>query len=149
MTSFLIVYTLELLEERREELVSIISNYLEKALGLSEKIEDAYLPSFVYCTLCGTSLLVRGDLQAALKYSEKTLQQGEKSNDHFLLGMAYFLLNFVTPTRTHENPVGLERFEHGDMQANMIIRQKSLKVGENLNLEIGLVNAGKGPATLT
>ena len=56
---------------------------------------------------------------------------------------------FSTPTPTHENAVGLERFEHADIQANIITRQKELKVGENLNLEIELVNAGKGPALLT
>jgi len=56
---------------------------------------------------------------------------------------------FSAPTPTHENPVGLERFEHADVQANLITRQKELKVGESLNLEIELVNAGKGPALLT
>jgi len=55
---------------------------------------------------------------------------------------------FTTPTPTQENAVGLERFEHADVQANLIIRQKTLKVGENLDLEIELVNAGKGPALL-
>jgi len=55
---------------------------------------------------------------------------------------------FSTPTPTHENAVGLERFEHADIQANVIIRQKELKIGENLGLEIELVNAGKGPAIL-
>jgi len=55
---------------------------------------------------------------------------------------------FSTPTPTHESAVGLERFEHADIQANMITRQKELKVGESLNLEIELVNAGKGPALL-
>ncbi len=56
---------------------------------------------------------------------------------------------FATPTPTHENPVGLERFENADIQANVIARQTELNVGENLNLEIELVNAGKGPALLT
>jgi hypothetical protein len=55
---------------------------------------------------------------------------------------------FVTPAPTSENAVGLERFEHADIQANIIARQKELRIGENLNLEIELVNAGKGPALL-
>jgi hypothetical protein len=55
---------------------------------------------------------------------------------------------FSTPTPNQENAVGLERFENADIQANIIARQKELKVGENLNLEIELVNAGKGPALL-
>ena len=56
---------------------------------------------------------------------------------------------FATPTPNQENAVGLERFENADIQANIIIRQKELNVGENLDLEIELVNAGKGPALLT
>jgi tetratricopeptide (TPR) repeat protein len=56
---------------------------------------------------------------------------------------------FATPTPTHEEAVGSERFEHADIQANIIARQKELKVGENLDLEIELVNAGKATALLT
>jgi hypothetical protein len=55
---------------------------------------------------------------------------------------------FSAPTPTHESAVGLERFEQADIQANLIVRQKELKVGEPFNLEIELVNAGKGPALL-
>jgi exonuclease VII small subunit len=55
---------------------------------------------------------------------------------------------FTTPTPTQERAVGSERFEHADIQANLRIRQKELKVGEPLNLKIDLVNAGKAPALL-
>jgi hypothetical protein len=55
---------------------------------------------------------------------------------------------FSSPTPDQENSVGLERFENANIQANIITRQKQLKVGENLDLEIELVNAGKGPAQL-
>jgi exonuclease VII small subunit len=55
---------------------------------------------------------------------------------------------FSTPTPTREEAVGLEKFEHAQIQANIITRQRELKIGENLNLEIELVNAGKGPALL-
>ncbi len=55
---------------------------------------------------------------------------------------------FSVPAATRESAVGLERFEHADVQASVITRQKHLKVGEDLNLEIELVNAGKGPAQL-
>jgi len=57
--------------------------------------------------------------------------------------------SFTTPTPTREEAVGSERFEHADIQANLIIRQKELKIGENLNIELELVNAGKGSALLT
>jgi hypothetical protein len=45
--------------------------------------------------------------------------------------------------------VGSERFEHADIQANLIVRQKELKVGENLDVELELVNAGKAAALVT
>jgi hypothetical protein len=55
---------------------------------------------------------------------------------------------FTIPTPTSEEAVGSERFESADIQANLIVRQKELKIGEPLSLEIELVNAGKGPALL-
>ncbi len=55
---------------------------------------------------------------------------------------------FSTPAPSHENAVGIEKFENANIQANIISRQKQLNVGENLDLEIELVNAGKGPALL-
>jgi uncharacterized repeat protein (TIGR01451 family) len=55
---------------------------------------------------------------------------------------------FTTPAPTREEAVGLERFEHADVQASMIARHKEVKVGEPLSLMIELVNAGKAPALL-
>jgi hypothetical protein len=56
--------------------------------------------------------------------------------------------SFSTPAPTREQAVGSERFEHADVQASLIVREKELKVGELLNLEMEFVNAGKGPAVL-
>jgi tetratricopeptide (TPR) repeat protein len=56
--------------------------------------------------------------------------------------------SFSTPTPTHERAVGLERFESADIQANLITRSREVGVGEDLDLEIELVNAGKAPAQL-
>jgi len=53
------------------------------------------------------------------------------------------------PTPTPEKAVGLEKFEHAEIHATVIAGQKELKVGDNLELEIELVNTGKGPALLT
>ena len=55
----------------------------------------------------------------------------------------------TVPTPTYEEPVGLERFEHAEIRANVTARKKQLLAGENLVLEIELVNAGKGHALLT
>jgi hypothetical protein len=55
---------------------------------------------------------------------------------------------FSSPTPTYETAVGLDRFEHADIQANLIAPKKELKMDEDLELGIELVNAGRGPAQL-
>jgi tetratricopeptide (TPR) repeat protein len=62
--------------------------------------------------------------------------------------MASATASFYTPTQTHERAVGLERFESADIQANIILGRGELKVGEDLEIEIELVNAGRAPAQL-
>lgn len=56
---------------------------------------------------------------------------------------------FSSPTPTHETAAGLDRFEHAEIQATLVVRPKDLLVGEDFNLEIELVNAGRGFAQLT
>jgi len=50
---------------------------------------------------------------------------------------------------TLEKATGLSRFEHADVQATLIVRPKELHAGQELSLEIELVNVGSGPAQLT
>ncbi len=54
----------------------------------------------------------------------------------------------TTPTKTQESSMGLEMFDHAHVQANLMMRNKNLRVGENCEVEIELVNAGKSPAQL-
>jgi len=56
---------------------------------------------------------------------------------------------FSSPAPTHEAAAGLDRFEHADIQATLIAKPKDLHIGQELSLEIELVNAGRGPAQLT
>jgi KaiC/GvpD/RAD55 family RecA-like ATPase len=58
-------------------------------------------------------------------------------------------LSFATPTPTGEVSVGLESFEHANVQANLITHVKQVKVGESFCLSVEFVNAGKEPALLT
>jgi len=55
---------------------------------------------------------------------------------------------FSSPTPTQETAVGLDRFEHADIQASLIAPNRELKMDEDLILGIELVNAGRGPAQL-
>lgn len=47
-----------------------------------------------------------------------------------------------------ETAVGLQRFEHSDVQGNLTADPSSLEIGEKLELRIELVNAGRGLAQL-
>jgi len=95
MASFFILVGADLFEERREELVSKASDYLKKASELQENIEDDYLHFFLNSELVYANLGLWVDLRAASEYAEKIMRRGERSNDHFLLGQAYFMLSSI------------------------------------------------------
>jgi hypothetical protein len=106
LTSYFPIFWIDFFEEQRTELLSIIPSYLEKALSLSEKTEDAYLHYFVYAALAANSALIKGDWQAGSRYLEEQFQQGQKSKDHFLIGSAYGTKSFVANwlATTEEDP---------------------------------------------
>jgi len=58
-------------------------------------------------------------------------------------------MSFSAPSPTSEVPVGLESFEHANVQANIVAGVKEIKVGESFCLTVEFVNAGKEPALLT
>jgi hypothetical protein len=55
---------------------------------------------------------------------------------------------FVTPSPTHETAAGLNRFEHADVQTTLVVQRRDLLVGDNLDCDIELVNAGRESAQL-
>jgi len=55
----------------------------------------------------------------------------------------------VTPTPSHEKAVGLQRFERAHVEVTVIARPAEIHVGEDVSIDIELVNAGGGPAQLT
>ena len=57
-------------------------------------------------------------------------------------------LSFAAPTPTSESSVGLETFEHANVQANLVTQVKEVKVGESFCLSIEFVNAGRESALL-
>jgi KaiC/GvpD/RAD55 family RecA-like ATPase len=57
--------------------------------------------------------------------------------------------SFSTIEPNEEKAVGLERFEHAAIQAKLIPHENEIKVGENVNLEIQIVNVGKEPVLMT
>ncbi len=55
---------------------------------------------------------------------------------------------FSAPTPSSEISVGLESFEHANVQANLVTTVKQVKVGESFCLSVEFVNAGREPALL-
>ena len=56
--------------------------------------------------------------------------------------------SFMAPTQTSEVSIGLESFEHANVQANLVAEMKEAKVGESFCLSVEFVNAGREPALL-
>ncbi|MEJ2241573.1 MAG: ATPase domain-containing protein, partial [Candidatus Bathyarchaeota archaeon] len=57
-------------------------------------------------------------------------------------------LSFSAPTPSSEVSVGLEGFEHANVQANLVTQVKEVKVGESFCLSVEFVNAGRESALL-
>ncbi len=51
--------------------------------------------------------------------------------------------SFATPSAREENPVGLERFEHANIQTSLVFPPEEIMVGEGFNLEMQITNVGK------
>jgi len=57
-------------------------------------------------------------------------------------------ISFTAPSPTNEASVGLERFEHANVQANLVVGLREVRVGESFCLSVEFVNAGREPALL-
>ncbi|MGD9130035.1 MAG: ATPase domain-containing protein [Candidatus Bathyarchaeota archaeon] len=55
---------------------------------------------------------------------------------------------FSAPTSSSEVSVGLEKFEHANIQANLVTQTEEVRVGESFCLSVEFINAGKEPALL-
>jgi len=56
--------------------------------------------------------------------------------------------SFSTPSPMYEKAFGIERFEQASVQANIILDKNEVSVGDDIELELELVNPGKAPALL-
>ena len=117
-----------------------------KLYTMAEKVLQTSAGSFMRAEHPEKSEQVLGLLEKARKERELAVSLAEVLHAPSIVSTTS---SFATPTPTREEAVGSERFEHADIQANLIIRQKELKIGENLSIELELVNAGKGFALLT
>ena len=56
--------------------------------------------------------------------------------------------SLLTLSPSEEKAVGLERFEHAEIQARIIQHETETKVGSAVNLELQIINVGKEPVSL-
>ena len=56
--------------------------------------------------------------------------------------------SFTGISPTQEIAVGLERFEHADIQSKIVLEHNEINVGEEADLKIQIVNVGKEPVIL-
>jgi hypothetical protein len=86
----------ELEEKAQKELADRTLNYSAKALELAKEVDNPYYTAVSdwAATLC--TLLFTEKAELALKYAQKTLEQGTTVRDNYLKGVAFYLLAFVT-----------------------------------------------------
>ena len=63
-------------------------------------------------------------------------------------GIASSTESFRAPTPSHEYPVGLDSFEHADIQGKIFMTSDTITSGEEFHLELELYNPGKTSTTL-
>ncbi len=56
--------------------------------------------------------------------------------------------SFTTISPSFEMAVGLERFEHADIQAKLVLPSDEICVGEEVNFKVQILNVGKEPVLL-
>jgi hypothetical protein len=58
-------------------------------------------------------------------------------------GITSSTTSFATPAPTHEEAVGLRKFEHASVQANLTSQSKEVVIAEDFTMQMHIVNVGK------
>jgi tetratricopeptide (TPR) repeat protein len=124
----------ELDQKKRAEQYQIAENLLQIAAGSFMKAKQPEKTAQVQ------KILVNVMEEKSLAVSLSEVMQAPT--------IASSTLSFAAPTPTKEISVGLENFEHENVQANMIVDKREVKVGESFCLSVEFVNAGKESALL-
>jgi tetratricopeptide (TPR) repeat protein len=82
--------------EGRQELVKKSLSYSEKALELSKEVDDPHHGAMSNWAASLCTLVFTEKAELACDYAEKMLEQGTSVRDHYLKGIAFYLLAFVT-----------------------------------------------------
>jgi tetratricopeptide (TPR) repeat protein len=83
-------------EDERKKLAKRSLTTSEKALKISEKVQDPYYVAMSRWAATISTLFFAEKSESSLKYANEMLQQGTTQKDHYIKGIAYYLLAFVT-----------------------------------------------------
>jgi len=106
----------------------------------AEKVLKAAAESLIKSGYKGKTERVQGLLRNVREKRELALSLGEIFNAPAVTAST---ATFSTISSSEEVAVGLERFEHADIQANLVQHETDIKVGDTTAIEIQIVNTGK------
>jgi len=107
---------------------------------VAEKVLQASIGSYLKAKYPAKSNHVRQLLEKVKEERELAISLSE------ILGaptITSSTTSFVTPSPSEESAVGLEKFEHANIQASLIPPKRQIQVGEEVNLRIQITNVGK------
>lgn len=111
---------------------------------MAEKVLQTSADSYIKAGSQSRSDQVLRLLETAREQREFAISLSELMNAPIIASTTAF----TSPVSNFEKAVGLERFEHAEIQASIILSRRHLRVGEILELEIELANVGRGAAQL-
>jgi len=79
-----------------QELATRCSKLSEKAIRLSEEINDPYYTAMSHWAAAVYKLLFTEKAESSLEHAKKMLEQGTIVKDNFLIGVAQYVITFIT-----------------------------------------------------
>lgn len=113
--------------------------------SMAEKVLEAAADFFIKAGNQGKTDRVQRLLRKVKEKRELVLSLGEIFSAPAVTAST---ATFSTITSSEEIAVGLERFEHADIQAKLVQHETDIKVGDTVTIEIQIVNVGKEPVSL-
>lgn len=116
-----------------------------KYYSMAEKVLEAAAECFIKAGYKGKTDHVQRLLRNVREKRELALSLKEIFNAPAVTAST---ATFSTISSSEEVPVGLERFEHVDIQANLVQHETDIKVGDTTTIEIQIINTGKEPVSI-
>jgi tetratricopeptide (TPR) repeat protein/KaiC/GvpD/RAD55 family RecA-like ATPase len=107
---------------------------------VAEKLLQASIESYLKAKHSAKSRHVQQLLEKVKEERELAMSLSKILHDPTITSST---TSFVTPTPSEESAVGLERFEHANIQATLITPKRQISVGKEANLKIQITNVGK------